>query len=122
MKKDKRVEFEVDFDLDTEDFKDSEKSFAEGWSITVDEDEVTIKSVYGHIYGGSSNLNIKLSDGTEIVFKDNCSEWNDWSGRKVTTMTINGDSIDLEDDFLDFGWNLIDSIMIKYVKEFFIKD
>jgi hypothetical protein len=111
-----KTEFEVDFDLDTEDIQDSEKSFAEEWSITVGEDDVTIKSVFGHRHGGSSNLNIKLSDGTEIVFKDNCPAWNDWSGRTVTTMTIDGDSVDLEDDFLDSGWNLIDAIMQVYVK------
>ena len=111
-----KTEFEVDFDLDTEDFQDSEKSFAEKWSITVDEDEVTIKSVYGHMHGDSASLYIKLSDGTEIVFKDNCPEWNNWSGRTVTTMTIDGDSVDLEDDFLDSGWNLIDAIMQVYVK------
>jgi hypothetical protein len=111
-----KTEFEVDFDLDTEDIQDSEKSFAEEWSITVGEDDITIKSVFGHMYGSSSNLNIKLSDGTEIVFKDNCPAWNDWSGRTVNTMTIDGDSVDLEDDFLDSGWNLIDAIMQVYVK------
>jgi hypothetical protein len=108
------IEFEVDFDLDNEDFNDSEKSFAEKWSITVDEDEVTIKSVYGHIHCYSVNLNIGLSDGTEIEFKYKCDD--PYGGRTVNTMTIDGDSVDLEDDIWDMGWNLIDAIMNIYKK------
>ena len=108
------IEFEVDFDLDTEDFNDPEKSFAEEWSITVGEDEVTIKSVYGHIHCYSVNLNIELSDGTWIVFTYKCDD--PYSGRTVNTMTIDGNSFDLEDDIWDIGWNLIDAIMRIYVE------
>ena len=109
-----KTEFEVEFDLDTEDFQDSEKSFAEKWSITVGEDEVTIKSVYGHIHCYSVNLNIGLSDGTWIVFSYKCDD--PYGGRAVNTMTIDGDSVDLEDDIWDMGWNLIDAIMRIYVE------
>ena len=109
-----KTEFEVDFDLDTEDFQDSEKSFAEEWSITVGEDDVTIKSVYGQMHCYSINLNIGLSDGTGIEYRYKCDD--PYGGRAVNTMTIDGDNVDLEDDFWDSGWNLIDAIMKVYVE------
>ena len=106
------IEFDVDFDEDTKSWKDTEKSFAEDWSM-VNEDSgvVTIENVSGHIENWSTRLYIELSDSTRIKVSYKCDGSFAW-------MEISDfGSFECHDDFCDeigMGRSTIDTIMEIY--------
>ena len=111
------IEFDVDFDGETEDWKDTEKSFAEDWSIVNEDNEVvTIENVSGHIENWSTRLYIELSDGTRIRFDYKCDGPYDRSSSAWMDISNFG-SFECHDDFCDatgMGRSTIDTIMEIY--------